>query len=173
MDKKTLREHFIKNRTKKDIINCQNLLKDKKVIAVYYPFNQEPNIQNIWEYACGVVTLLPRVLPDKKMVFCPFSKDTKLIPNQYGILESHEKPYEGDIDMIFVPGLAFDKAGTRLGYGGGYYDRFLQDKDIYKVGVCYEEEFIQSLPKENHDVSMNAILTNENFYPLSKQKDIY
>ncbi len=162
LPKKDLREYFLKNRTPKDMSCCDNVLKDVKVIGVYYPFKKEPNLQNILEYAWehGIITLMPRVMPDKKMIFCPFTKDTILTPNQYGIHESHESPHKGDIDVIFVPGLAFDQNGTRLGYGGGYYDRFLQDKNVYKVGVCYHDEFVQTLPRENHDIPMDAILTD-------------
>ena len=63
-----------------------------------------------------------------------------------------------EIDFVIVPGVAFDKDGYRLGYGKGYYDRFLCDISPYKLGVCREEFYLEKLPHGQHDIKMDNIL---------------
>lgn len=71
-------------------------------------------------------------------------------------VESKESSY----DLIIVPGLAFDKNGGRLGYGGGYYDNFLKGQEgSLKVGVCYNEQVVPQVPMEVHDVRLNQLVT--------------
>ena len=60
---------------------------------------------------------------------------------------------------IIVPGLLFDKNNNRLGYGGGYYDRFLSNIDIYKIGVCYKCFLVDYIKCKNHDIKMDIVLT--------------
>lgn len=79
----------------------------------------------------------------------------------FGILEPKSKaafPKE-KIDFAIVPGIAFDKEGYRLGYGKGYYDRFLSDITFFKLGVCQEEFYFSALPHGKHDIRMDSVLT--------------
>jgi 5-formyltetrahydrofolate cyclo-ligase len=62
-----------------------------------------------------------------------------------------------DNSLCIVPGLAFDKSNRRLGYGGGYYDRFLRDYRGYKLGICYSE-FIIDIPTEEHDEKVDKVI---------------
>ena len=65
-----------------------------------------------------------------------------------------------DTDILcIVPGLCFDKNGSRIGYGGGYYDRFLKDFCGVVMGLCYDECFLESIPRDEHDISVDLILT--------------
>ena len=78
----------------------------------------------------------------------------------FGILEPEtwvEFP-KNKIDFAIVPALAFDKEGYRLGYGKGYYDRFLSDISPYKLGVCAKEFYMESLPHDEFDVKMDSVL---------------
>ena len=68
------------------------------------------------------------------------------------------KSYENSV--VIVPGLMFDKSGNRLGYGGGYYDRFLENKNIYKIGICFKEFLVGELKSLNHDIKMDLIITD-------------
>ncbi len=73
----------------------------------------------------------------------------------------------GDVGLVFVPGVVFDLQGGRLGYGYGYYDRFLKGYEGYKVGLAFEEQLTaQSLPLCEWDVRMDALCTPERFYGL-------
>ncbi|HRU55501.1 MAG TPA: 5-formyltetrahydrofolate cyclo-ligase [Candidatus Sumerlaeia bacterium] len=88
-----------------------------------------------------------------------------LSPSRYGILEPvnalirQVDPYE--IELHVIPGLAFDKKGHRLGRGGGYYDRFLSDisPNAMTVGVCYECQFLESVPCDSKDVPVRCVVT--------------
>jgi len=67
--------------------------------------------------------------------------------------------FEGDFDLIIVPGLGFDPSGFRLGYGGGYYDTFLaRHPESFKVAVAYPFQMIDSLPLEGHDMPVDQVL---------------
>ncbi|MCH5211123.1 MAG: 5-formyltetrahydrofolate cyclo-ligase [Oscillospiraceae bacterium] len=82
----------------------------------------------------------------------------------YGIPEpSKSKPVsEEDIDVILVPGLAFDKKGGRMGFGKGYYDRLLAKSRAMRIGLCYDFQLMDSIPTEEHDINMNYIITEKN-----------
>lgn len=67
-----------------------------------------------------------------------------------------------EIDVILVPGVAFDADGNRLGRGKGYYDKVLRQTEAYKLGVCFDFQFIESVPVEEHDVRMNRVVVSKN-----------
>ncbi|MFA6402152.1 MAG: 5-formyltetrahydrofolate cyclo-ligase [Salinivirgaceae bacterium] len=62
------------------------------------------------------------------------------------------------IDLIVVPGIAFDKNNFRMGRGRGFYDRLLQNKPSKKIGICFDFQFFESIPKETHDIPMDAVI---------------
>jgi len=68
-----------------------------------------------------------------------------------------------DVDIIIMPGAAFDHAGNRLGYGGGYYDKLLSrlEKPVPLVAIAYEEQIFSSLPHEAHDIQVHMIVTDK------------
>ena len=84
----------------------------------------------------------------------------ELEPGIFGT--SHPKNsqvYTDKIDLVIVPGLAFDHQKYRLGYGGGYYDTFLSEHtEAYTVGVCYPFQYVVDIPKEEHDACLHTIL---------------
>lgn len=64
------------------------------------------------------------------------------------------------IDVILVPGVAFDAYGNRLGRGKGYYDKILKQTNAYKIGVCFDFQFIENVPTEVHDVKMDKVVVS-------------
>lgn len=64
------------------------------------------------------------------------------------------------LDAVIVPGLAFDVSGSRIGYGGGYYDRYLEGYKGEKIGLCFEEQILPNLPQDNWDIKMDQVITN-------------
>ncbi|MBZ0157443.1 MAG: 5-formyltetrahydrofolate cyclo-ligase [Alphaproteobacteria bacterium] len=66
-----------------------------------------------------------------------------------------------EMDLIIVPGVAFDEQCNRLGYGKGYYDKLLREKRAKAVALAYEEQIVASLPAETHDIKMDAIITDQ------------
>ena len=67
-------------------------------------------------------------------------------------------PAEARIDLVVVPGLAFDRRGHRIGWGGGYYDRFLAQVQAVKIGLCYDELVLDCIPGEPHDVPVDMVV---------------
>lgn len=111
----------------------------------------------------GKRTALPRVIDRERMEFI-FIKDTSCLEKSpMGISEpSHGEKYRKGKAVCIVPGLCFDENGVRVGYGGGYYDRFLQREDILKVGFSYSCQLNNYLMPENNDISMDYIVTEKN-----------
>jgi 5-formyltetrahydrofolate cyclo-ligase len=91
---------------------------------------------------------------------------SELQTGSHGISQRLREPVAGEevplshIDCLIVPGLAFTKAGARLGRGGGYYDRVLAsiDSNTVTVGVCFEFQVLEALPVESHDLSVQRVL---------------
>ena len=69
-----------------------------------------------------------------------------------------------EIDLVVVPGIAFDRRGHRIGFGGGFYDRFLANVQVVKVGLCYDDLILQEIPNEPHDVPMDIVVAQTATY---------
>ena len=95
-----------------------------------------------------------------------------LVPGSFGILEPDPRAHPEvvaleEIDLAFVPGLGFDPAGRRLGYGHGYFDRSLAAMtNATKLGLAFSYQIVGRLPEEPHDQRVQAIVTEFGFHPL-------
>ncbi len=117
--------------------------------------------------AMGKKVLLPKVVSDTEMTIHEYTGKDSLQPSEpYGILEpttSELSITNCQLSIAIVPGMAFDKQGHRLGRGKGYYDRFLsQIPNIYKIGVCFPFQMLESIPSESTDVVMDEVITSLN-----------
>ncbi len=84
----------------------------------------------------------------------------ELVPGAYGIMEPGEDcAIEENVDFVLVPGLAFDRRGGRIGYGGGYYDRFLSGKKAVRVGICADFALFERIPQTQEDRRMDCVVT--------------
>ncbi len=105
----------------------------------------------------------------KTLAICPLYDWENLKPGSYGILEPCEileEAHPESMDLIIVPGIAFDPRGNRIGYGGGFYDKLLKLTQGYKVGLAFSEQMLDELPTEVHDVPLDLIITDESLiYP--------
>ena len=91
--------------------------------------------------------------------------------DNWGILEPKtvDKNKIGkDFDLILMPGLAFDRRGNRVGYGGGYYDKYLSQikEESNKIVVAYDFQIVNNIRNENHDIKVNYIITNKEFIKI-------
>lgn len=85
-----------------------------------------------------------------------------LAPGAYGLLEPKERCGEippQEIDLALVPGVAFDRAGRRVGQGGGYYDRFLPRTRALRMGICHDFALLERIETQAHDQRMDALAT--------------
>lgn len=74
----------------------------------------------------------------------------------------------GDVDVVVVPGLAFDPNGRRLGHGGGGFDRLLEKLQAYKIGLAFAAQMVAAVPVEAHDMPMDAVVTESEIYLRAK-----
>lgn len=115
---------------------------------------------------------VPKVVSSTEMVACEYKRENKLHKNKLGILEpsSTQQIPPSQIDVCIVPIVAFDKDLNRVGFGKGYYDRFLKDVDPHcvKVGVAYYFQKVKKIKAEEHDVKLDVIVTDR-FVLLQKK----
>lgn len=94
----------------------------------------------------------------KEIDFFTVKNIESLIAGSYGILEPVSDVVAPKADLIIVPGVAFTLDKKRLGYGGGYYDRYLEKHSAYTIGVCYDFQILPNLPTEKYDKVLNDII---------------
>lgn len=144
-----------------------------KHIAGYWPVDSEMSPLPIFEaaFAQQKQCYLPLIQEDSKALqFVEYKLNDALIPNRYGILEpdpSERSSYPLEkLDLILVPLVGFDESGHRLGMGQGYYDQTLQylnNKKPLVLGLAYEIQQIETLPKDEWDVALHGILTEKRY----------
>ena len=81
--------------------------------------------------------------------------------NKMGILEPKSGEEVLDVDLTITPGLAFDSEGYRLGYGGGYYDKFFAKVDTIRMGIGYSDQIVEEVPHEDYDKKLSYLLTDK------------
>ena len=137
---------------------------EAKVIASYLSFPHEFQTQELIEQALkdGKKVLIPKTYPKGRMDFVVYDPQ-QLVKTSFGLLEPHgdlEVVDASQIDLIHVPGLAFTTEGYRIGYGGGYYDRYLEQFSGHTLSTIYPCQ-IQDFIPENHDISVQEVLIDE------------
>jgi 5-formyltetrahydrofolate cyclo-ligase len=146
----------------------ESFYKKSKRIAAFVSSGTEINTRPLLEgiLGAGKELYLPRVDMAQTLIhFHAITNLNNLTPGPYNIPE----PKEGvviapeQLDLILIPGLAFDSRGHRLGYGKGYYDRFLPLLRLgcFKLGVAYACQIIDKTPNHDHDIPVNAVLTEK------------
>lgn len=121
--------------------------------------------------ARGKRLFLPRTMGRGIMTAMQVSDLGACVPGAYGILEPPEDAYAADpteIDLILVPGLAFDRHGNRVGHGAGYYDRYLAAYGGLTCGVCFAAQVVQGLSPQPHDVPVGALATEAGVHIILK-----
>lgn len=135
-----------------------HVFREAKSILLYYPKDNEVDVLPLFKRHKDKTLLLP-VTHRKYMTAHPFKGNEKMHRGKFGIPEPTTEPYMGDIDVIIVPAVAFDKSGYRLGRGGGYYDRFLKKQPhATLIGVGYDFQLVDEVPALNHDQKVHRII---------------
>ena len=177
MDKRTIRKQALSTRrtmpaSKRaqksiEIINkleSLDLFKESESVLFYYSQEDEVRTLDIMKkYITKKDLFLPRLDSSSQFTACKVSSLEELVPGAFGIMEPSKDCASGsgqEIDLIIIPGLAFDRQGTRLGMGKGYYDRFLSDnKSAKKVALAFSEQILEVVPKEPYDENVDLIIT--------------
>lgn len=134
---------------------------NSKCILLYWSFGNElPTHEVVIRWSKEKKILLPQIIGEE-MVAAPFTgtENMRFVP-PFGIGEPESPAIEstGDIDLIIVPGVAFDANGNRLGRGKAFYDRFLPKCNAFVIGVGYHFQLITNVPHDTNDVKMNLIV---------------
>ena len=144
-------------------------LKKRINLSFYYPSNYEVNTVKLFEIIKrkkNIKTLLPVIRSKEKMTFVKWDLMDALSVNKYGMLEPVCKKKSLIPNVALVPLLAFDQYNYRLGYGKGYYDKFLSrylklNKNILTIGVAFSFQKYNKLPISKFDVKLDYILTEK------------
>ena len=141
-----------------------------KSVFCYLSFGSELPTGRILERCeeLGKEIYVPYLL-GKEMTAVRFSMPLRY--NRFGVPEPvYPKEAEGPIDFAVTPALACDKAGGRLGFGGGYYDAFFSKNNIFRAAVLFEGQLLEELPVESHDFRMDAVITPHEVLYFSGQQ---
>lgn len=190
MNKRELRSIYMKKRSalsKNSIKSMSKLIesslfsldlyKNSSVIMTYVSFGNEVITENIIRNSLnlGKTIGVPITIPKTRELLVSELKnfDNELELGVYNIL-TPKKEYireinPSKIDLILVPGIAFDRKGYRVGYGGGYYDRFLckTNKDVITIALAFSMQLIDSVPKGYYDLPVNYVLTEKDLIKCS------
>ncbi len=177
MNKSEIRKKIFKLRKKnfsKNLkINPKNIFKilkkEKnfgKVIGGYYPYNYEIDILEVlnkFEKQNYLITL-PKIKKNSKMDFFHWSTDDPLVINEYGIPEPMSKKIRYP-NILLVPLVAFDKSFNRIGYGSGFYDRYIKriskKKRIITIGLAYSFQKVKKIITNKYDIKLDYIITEK------------
>lgn len=140
-----------------------------KTIFIYYSVGDEISTMEIIDDALrsGKTVCLPRCETERQMSACVITSPADLTKETYGI------PEPGDhctvlapeqLELCIIPALACDRKGHRMGYGGGYYDRFLPKTTARKMALCAAERFFEVIPYEPHDICCDFVVTENEVY---------
>ena len=137
---------------------------EAKVIATYLSFPHEFQTQELIEQALkdGKKVLIPKTYPKGRMDFVVYDPQ-QLVKTSFGLLEPQgnlEVMDASQIDLIHVPGLVFTTEGYRIGYGGGYYDRYLEQFSGHTLSTVYRYQ-VQDFIPEKHDIPVQEVLIDE------------
>jgi 5-formyltetrahydrofolate cyclo-ligase len=128
-------------------------------VMAFVGFSGEPDTDPLFARLRveGKRLLLPRV---ETSGIVPVDGDAPMVVSNFGVSEPTGPPVDVDeIDFVIVPGLAFTVAGDRLGYGQGYYDRFLPTVSAPSVGVCFTDQLVDEMPLTERDVRVDMVVS--------------
>ena len=187
-EKKILRKEILTKRKNIDIVEKEKM--DRKISNKFYESKYYREAKNIFIYISydseiNTKEIINKALKDNKKIYVPrtefktrlmdaveITSLDNLIESEYGILEpsaeeAHINPNE--LDLIIVPGVAFDRNGGRMGYGAGFYDRYFKKinkdniKKIKKLALAYDFQILEKIPMNEQDVPVSYIITEKEF----------
>lgn len=149
-----------------DLLFTLDCVKNAETVCTFLSAFKEPDtigiVNRLWERNCRVIVPISDT-ETNTLSLSYIDSIADLAKGAYGILEPAviKSADEKDIDVILVPGLAFDRRGGRMGFGKGYYDRLLAKSNAEKIGLCYDFQLHDSIPTEIHDIQMDFIITEK------------
>ena len=144
--------------------NVVALFGDKNTFLIYYSFGSEADTKKLIDrlISLGKRVFLPRV-EGKNMVAAEYCAEG-LKKSALGVCEPQGQAYEGQIDVIICPLLAVNSRGYRVGYGGGYYDRYLKNSTAVKAGIGYDFQLTDEFEEDGWDEPLDILITERGIY---------
>jgi len=137
--------------------------KNAQKIGAYYPIGSEVLTQDIIQELLSQAkeVFLPKVVGEK-MEFRKIENFSSLEQGSFDIMEPKDDcPVDNNLDVILVPTVGISPTGVRLGYGHGFYDKFLTENKTTTISLTYEKQIIKNIPKSDHDVLIDWIATED------------
>ncbi|MGF6906694.1 5-formyltetrahydrofolate cyclo-ligase [Fusobacterium sp. PH5-44] len=150
------------------LINFLKNFSNFNTIMSYVSFRNEVKTNKINDYLIntGATLVLPKISNDTLFPIETNNLDDFVI-SKFGIKEPIGKIFDKKIDIIIVPGIVFDKNGNRIGFGKGYYDKFLQKHNGYKIAISFDLQVVDSIPSEIFDEKVDLIITEKKIYNIN------
>lgn len=147
------------------IANWQIFQQAQNILA-FMSFRQEPDLNSLWQRfpdkTWGFSRCVEKDLIWHQVAIADFESNMR--SGAFGILEPRQELPLMDldnIDLILIPAVACDRRGYRLGYGGGFYDRWLPNSTGFKAGIIFDDFYIDAIPKDIWDVPLDAVITEK------------
>ena len=177
LEKNKIRQEILKKRNnlsteevekKSDLIiqNLEKFIKNAENIMIFMDMKNEVRITKLIELYPEKNFFISKIVNSKnrEMKINKYNEN-ELVLHKFGYYESSSDDFydEKILDIVIVPALAFDSSKNRIGFGGGYYDTFLnkvrgKNKNTLFIGVCYDFQMIEEVPIEGHDVTLDFVI---------------
>lgn len=169
----TEEEVFGKSKLASDIFLKSDLYKNAKCIMLYKRLGNETDTDAIIKQAfADNKRLVFPVTEVKSGKITPYYADcsTEFVTGGFSVSEPKGADIANptDIDVVLIPGIAFDKSGARIGFGNGCYDMFLPKTNAIKIGYCYDFQLCNQIPTDKHDIKMEYIITEKGITDCQK-----
>lgn len=168
---------LLKNMTEEDYCKYSSEIKEKlisshqwyeaKTIGITISTDREVDTRLIIEegWKQNKTIVVPKCIPEKKqLVFYKITSFSEVEDSFYSLKEPitaiTSQVDKANIDLIIVPGLIYDKEGYRVGFGGGYYDRYLKNYHGDTIALAFKFQITGHVPKEDHDIPVGKIISN-------------
>ena len=167
-ERNTLRENFVNEKSDIIINKLCKIIDKKKLenIMIFMDMKNEIQVTKLINIYPNKNFFIPKCFAKGVMKINKYNKN-ELIKHKFGYYESSSKNYidENILDLIIMPGVAFDENKNRIGFGAGYYDRFLlkfgKNQMPLTIAVCYDFQVINDIPAEAHDQKPHFIITEK------------
>ncbi|WP_165024714.1 MULTISPECIES: 5-formyltetrahydrofolate cyclo-ligase [unclassified Dysgonomonas] len=159
--KYTPKELFIRSEEVFSILEITGIFQDSKTIFIYNSLLDEVSTVDFIERWHNTKDFYLPVVENDNLVFRKYDSSTIFSKSSYGIQEPKGENFTDfkKVDLIIVPGMAFDRKMNRMGRGKGYYDRFLPKLSAPKVGICFDFQLLDQIPTDDNDIKMDYLIS--------------
>ena len=151
-------------------IQSWSVFQETRVIFTYMPMKEEVDLLPLLADNPEKEWIIPRIQPHNRMILHPYHPQ-RLVRHKFGMLEPDStlpRVPPDRVELVLVPGLAFDQKGWRIGYGGGFYDTFLSAlPGLVTLGITYHALLLDELPHMAHDIPVMAMVTEKGIQDIS------